>query len=380
MRSVSLLRARRPAAARRGRRSPSVGAGRRRSTPGRRRRARPTIDERSGARAARAAGCAAEDQRVLSAFAAQVAVAYRQRRAGRGGAARSSRWPSPTGRAPRCSTRSATTCARRSPSAKAAVSSLRGRRRHWSDDDRRRAAGHRRRRAGPAHRSGHQPARPVPAAGRGAAGARSRRSGSTTSSPRALDHAAAGGCADRRRRPGRPARGAAPTPGCSSGWSPTSSQNAAALRARRTAGARSPAARTPAGSSCGSIDRGPGIPPADADAVFAAVPARATTRPRDGAGVGLGLAIARGFAEAMGGTVTAEDTPGGGATSSSRWWPPVPATRPARAHRDPRTDRRGRAAAAAGPGHEPHRARVRGDRGRHRHASADRGRGRSQPT
>ncbi|MFD8999767.1 ATP-binding protein, partial [Streptomyces sp. NPDC059582] len=33
-----------------------------------------------------------------------------------------------------------------------------------------------------------------------------------------------------------------------------------------------------------------------------------------GAGVGLGLAVARGFAEAMGGTLDAEDTPGGGLT------------------------------------------------------------------
>jgi two-component system sensor histidine kinase KdpD len=30
--------------------------------------------------------------------------------------------------------------------------------------------------------------------------------------------------------------------------------------------------------------------------------------------VGLGLAVARGFAEAMGGTLDAEDTPGGGLT------------------------------------------------------------------
>ncbi|MDF3139822.1 ATP-binding protein, partial [Streptomyces sp. T21Q-yed] len=31
-------------------------------------------------------------------------------------------------------------------------------------------------------------------------------------------------------------------------------------------------------------------------------------------GVGLGLAVARGFAEAMNGTLNAEDTPGGGLT------------------------------------------------------------------
>jgi two-component system sensor histidine kinase KdpD len=33
-----------------------------------------------------------------------------------------------------------------------------------------------------------------------------------------------------------------------------------------------------------------------------------------GSGVGLGLAVARGFVEAMGGDLTAEDTPGGGTT------------------------------------------------------------------
>jgi two-component system sensor histidine kinase KdpD len=61
------------------------------------------------------------------------------------------------------------------------------------------------------------------------------------------------------------------------------------------------------------VDRGPGIPESDRDGAFAAFQ-RMNDAPTDGASVGLGLAIARGFTEAMGGTVTAEDTPGGGAT------------------------------------------------------------------
>ncbi len=59
------------------------------------------------------------------------------------------------------------------------------------------------------------------------------------------------------------------------------------------------------------IDRGPGI--ASADTAFEAFQ-RLDDSPTAGAGVGLGLAIARGFVEAMGGTVHAEETPGGGAT------------------------------------------------------------------
>jgi two-component system sensor histidine kinase KdpD len=61
------------------------------------------------------------------------------------------------------------------------------------------------------------------------------------------------------------------------------------------------------------VDRGPGIPAAARDGVFAPFQ-RQGDAPTDGASVGLGLAIARGFTEAMGGAVTAEDTPGGGAT------------------------------------------------------------------
>ncbi len=38
------------------------------------------------------------------------------------------------------------------------------------------------------------------------------------------------------------------------------------------------------------------------------------TDPRGGAGVGLGLAVVKGFLDTMGGTVEAADTPGGGLT------------------------------------------------------------------
>ncbi|MBW5420963.1 DUF4118 domain-containing protein [Streptomyces sp. BG9H] len=60
------------------------------------------------------------------------------------------------------------------------------------------------------------------------------------------------------------------------------------------------------------VDRGPGVPDTAKDRIFAPFQ-RYGDAPR-GAGVGLGLAVARGFVEAMGGTLAAEDTPGGGLT------------------------------------------------------------------
>ena len=57
-------------------------------------------------------------------------------------------------------------------------------------------------------------------------------------------------------------------------------------------------------------DRGPGIPPADRERVFVAFQRLGDSS--SGQGVGLGLAVARGLTEAMGGTLTAEDTAGGG--------------------------------------------------------------------
>ncbi|MFF7609950.1 ATP-binding protein [Streptomyces parvulus] len=60
------------------------------------------------------------------------------------------------------------------------------------------------------------------------------------------------------------------------------------------------------------VDRGPGVPDEAKERIFEPFQ-RYGDAPR-GAGVGLGLAVARGFAESMGGTLNAEDTPGGGLT------------------------------------------------------------------
>lgn len=60
------------------------------------------------------------------------------------------------------------------------------------------------------------------------------------------------------------------------------------------------------------IDFGPGIPAAEKDAVF--VPFQRHGDTDNLTGLGLGLALSRGFAEGMGGSLAAEDTPGGGLT------------------------------------------------------------------
>ena len=60
------------------------------------------------------------------------------------------------------------------------------------------------------------------------------------------------------------------------------------------------------------VDRGPGIPTDARERVFEPFQ-RLGDRPA-GDGVGLGLAVARGFVEAMGGQIEIEDTPGGGLT------------------------------------------------------------------
>ena len=60
------------------------------------------------------------------------------------------------------------------------------------------------------------------------------------------------------------------------------------------------------------VDRGPGVPAPERDRLF--VPFQRLGDSSQGEGVGLGLAVAKGFVEAMGGEIEVEDTPGGGLT------------------------------------------------------------------
>jgi len=60
------------------------------------------------------------------------------------------------------------------------------------------------------------------------------------------------------------------------------------------------------------VDVGPGVRPDQREEIFR--PFQRLGDNNNSTGVGLGLAVARGFVEAMGGTVAVEDTPGGGLT------------------------------------------------------------------
>lgn len=60
------------------------------------------------------------------------------------------------------------------------------------------------------------------------------------------------------------------------------------------------------------IDRGPGVPAAERPHMFE--PFQQLGDRSSGEGIGLGLAVARGFLDAMGATMVAADTPGGGLT------------------------------------------------------------------
>jgi len=60
------------------------------------------------------------------------------------------------------------------------------------------------------------------------------------------------------------------------------------------------------------VDRGPGVPTEERSSIF--VPFQRLGDSSQGEGIGLGLAVAKGFVEAMGGEIEVEDTPGGGLT------------------------------------------------------------------
>ncbi len=60
------------------------------------------------------------------------------------------------------------------------------------------------------------------------------------------------------------------------------------------------------------VDRGPGIAPGERERVFRAF--QRTDDTDNTTGLGLGLSVCRGFAEGIGGTLEAEETPGGGLT------------------------------------------------------------------
>lgn len=89
--------------------------------------------------------------------------------------------------------------------------------------------------------------------------------------------------------------------------------NLVANAARHTDGPVTVTAGTVAGRvELRVVDTGPGVAEADKERLFAPFQ-RLGDAPR-GHGVGLGLAVARGLTEAMGGTLDPEDTPGGGLT------------------------------------------------------------------
>ena len=122
--------------------------------------------------------------------------------------------------------------------------------------------------------------------------ARARPIGSTSTSPRRC-------------------RACAPTPRCSSAPSPTWSRT----RSRGRRPTRACASRRASRSDrvdLHVVDRGPGIPPSQREDVFR--PFQRLGDRSNGSGVGLGLAVARGFVEAMGGEIVVDDTPGGGVT------------------------------------------------------------------
>ena len=107
----------------------------------------------------------------------------------------------------------------------------------------------------------------------------------------------------RVRPPGR-CRWRRPTPACWSGCWPTCS---ATRCGTPTAPWRSPAAPSGTGCGCASPTTAAGVPPEQRHRMFEPFQRLGDSAPGDG--VGLGLAVARGLAEAQGGSLVATETP-----------------------------------------------------------------------
>ena len=84
------------------------------------------------------------------------------------------------------------------------------------------------------------------------------------------------------------------------------------LRYQRTGPIQVWTAHSSGGATISIRDTGPGVKRKDRQAIFQPFQRKDDTTTNDG--VGLGLAVARGLTEAMNGTVTPSETPGGGLT------------------------------------------------------------------